>query len=234
MAVVLLHTESSFAQSPTVDATKKAPAHPVPQESNPFPDDTSTVPLMPSKEAPADVPRPEGDGSPEASHLPLPSQSTDPMRSPDDGGGEGDAQRDNVTGTSSSSSQAGMDRILPSVEGDDQPQGKHKKGATAVAEHQETSAEDIQVGDYYLDRKNWKAALSRFESAMVLAPDDPEVYWGLAESERHLGKLADARTHYQKVAEYDPDSKHGKEAIRALKDPEIANARATAPTASAK
>jgi hypothetical protein len=31
------------------------------------------------------------------------------------------------------------------------------------------------------------------------------------------------------VAEYDPDSKHGKEAVKLLKDPEIANARAVAP-----
>ena len=76
-----------------------------------------------------------------------------------------------------------------------------------------------------------RPALSRFESAMVLAPDEPEVYWGLAESERHLGKLAAARTHYLKVAEYDPDSRHGKEAIKALKDPEIANVQA-APAAT--
>jgi tetratricopeptide (TPR) repeat protein len=127
-----------------------------------------------------------------------------------------------------------MDKILPSVEGDDQPQGKHRKLAVKEPEHPETSAEDIQVGGYYLDTKNWKAALSRFESAMVLAPDEPEVYWGLAESERHLGKLAEARGYYQKVAEYDPDSKHGKEATKALKDPEIANAKAAPPASPTK
>jgi tetratricopeptide (TPR) repeat protein len=98
----------------------------------------------------------------------------------------------------------------------------------------ETSAEDIEVGQYELDRKNWKAALSRFESAMVLAPDEPEVYWGLAESERHLGNLAEARGYYQKVVDYDPDSKHGKEARKALKEPEIANAKAAAPALPAK
>ena len=94
--------------------------------------------------------------------------------------------------------------------------------------HQESASEDINVGGYYLDKKNWHAALSRFQSAMVLDPENPDVYWGLAEAERHLGDFADARSYYQKVVDYDPDSKHGKESIKALKDPEIANAKTAA------
>jgi tetratricopeptide (TPR) repeat protein len=77
-----------------------------------------------------------------------------------------------------------------------------------------------------MDNKNWKAALSRFQSAMVLAPEEPEVFWGLAESARHLGNFADARGYYLKVIEYDPGSKHAKEAEKVLKNPEIANAKA--------
>ena len=61
---------------------------------------------------------------------------------------------------------------------------------------------------------------------LVLDPDNPDVYWGLAESERHLGRFADARENYQKIMEYDPGSHHAKEASKALKDPEIANAKA--------
>ena len=91
--------------------------------------------------------------------------------------------------------------------------------------HQEAASKDIEVGGYYLETKNWKAALSRFESALVLDPENPDVYWGLAEADRHLGNLADARANYQKVAEYDPDSRHGKEARKALKEPEIANGK---------
>ena len=128
----------------------------------------------------------------------------------------------------SSDSRAGLDKLLPGTDDDDQTQGKRRKLTVKPPEHVETSQEDIQVGGYYLETKNWKAALSRFESAMVLAPDEPQVYWGLAESERHLGNLAAARGYYQKVAEYDPDSKHGKEAMKALRDPEIANAKAAA------
>jgi hypothetical protein len=214
-----------LAQNPPADGTQKPATTPPKQESNPFPEDTSKVPVFGSSSAPA---VPPGTESGESSRLPLPGDNVDPVRSPDDAA-SGDGAVDNVVGTNSSSSQAGMDKILPSMEGDDTPQGKHKKLAVKAPEHQETSAEDIEVGKYYLDTKNWKAALSRFESAMVLAPDEPDVYWGLAESDRHLGNLAEARTYYKKVAEYDPDSKHGKEAIKALKDPEIANAKAAAP-----
>ena len=42
----------------------------------------------------------------------------------------------------------------------------------------------------------------------------------------HLGDFANAKANYQKVMEYDPDSKHGKEAKRLLKDPQLANAPA--------
>jgi TolA-binding protein len=64
---------------------------------------------------------------------------------------------------------------------------------------------------------------------VVLDPENPEVYWGLGEAQRHLGKFAEARASYQKLVEYDPDCKHAKEAKKILKEPEMANA----PTASA-
>jgi tetratricopeptide (TPR) repeat protein len=112
---------------------------------------------------------------------------------------------------------------------DDAAAGETSQAYRPEPEHKETSQEDIEVGGYYLDTKNWKAALSRFESAMVLAPDEPEVYWGLAESERHLGNLAAARAITRKWPNTIPDSKHGKEAMKALKEPEIANAKALPP-----
>ncbi len=65
---------------------------------------------------------------------------------------------------------------------------------------------------------------------MVLNPENPDAFWGMAEAARHLGDFASARSYYQKVFDYDPDSKHGKEARKALKDPEIANAQAAKTT----
>ena len=154
----------------------------------------------------------------------LPGDDLDPVRSPDDPA----PSADSAVGDGSSSSLAGLDRVLPGP--DDERTDKKKKLAVKVPTHKEAASKDIEVGGYYLETKNWKAAESRFESAMVLDPDNPDVFWGLAEAERHLGNFADARTHYQTVLIYDPDSKHGKEARKALKDPEIANAKAVAST----
>jgi tetratricopeptide (TPR) repeat protein len=125
----------------------------------------------------------------------------------------------------SSSDVKSMDSLLPGP-GDDETGKRKKKDDVLAGAPKETSKEDITVGKYYLDQKNWRAALSRFQSALVLAPEDPEVYWGLAESSRHMGNFADARANYLKVIEYDPGSRHAKDAQKALKDPEIENAKA--------
>jgi tetratricopeptide (TPR) repeat protein len=151
--------------------------------------------------------------------LQLPGYDLDPVHSPDEGPPNAES--------GSSSSLAGIDTTSSDADTDAQPAGKHGRRQEVVEpEHHETAPEDENVGKYYLESKDWKAALSRFESALVLDPDNPDVYWGLAESERHLGRLAEARQNYQKVMDYDPGSRHAKEAAKALKDPEIANAKA--------
>jgi tetratricopeptide (TPR) repeat protein len=187
--------------------------------ANPFPEDTTNVPVMPTRDT-LDLPPDVADA---AKHMSLPVDDVDPVRSPED---EGDAAQSREQ--NSSSSLAGMSDLLPGADDETQPGKRGKKGTQIAPEHHETATEDENVGSYYLDQKNWKAALSRYQSAMVLDPDNPEVYWGLAESERHLGDLASARENYKKVVDYDPDSRHGKEARKALGDPAIANAKSQA------
>jgi hypothetical protein len=204
-------SSTNASQKPTVPASS----------ANPFPEDTSTIPVMPSKNSPEQqVIAHDGAAS---APLPLPGDEMDPVRSPDDPALEATSTSDADSSSDSSSSQAGLESLLPKPE-DDQP-SRHKKLTVKEPTHQEAASKDIEVGLYYLDTKNWKGALSRFSSAFVLDPENPDVYWGLAEANRHLGNLADARANYQKVAEYDPDSRHGKEAIKALKEPEIANGK---------
>ncbi len=190
-----------------------APAPPANSSANPFPTDTSSVPVLPSTSTPA---QPEGSNSNAASpFLMVTSEEQDPVRSPDDPEPEGNTDTQDY-----SSSQTGLERLLPNPN-DDLP-GK-KKGVKEPT-HQEAASKDIEIGHYYLDRKNWKAALSRFESAMVLDPENPEVYWGLAEAQHHMGDLANAKANYLKVLDYDPDGPHGKQARRELKDPALAKA----------
>ena len=231
IAILLLGCASLCAQTPSSPPSSSSPTPPASQSSpasssaqpqvppqstaNPFPEDTGNVPVLPSGSVsplPADTAAPP---------VAVPDQDQDPVRSPDD------ASADTVAGQNQnfSSSVSDVDSILPKPGEDTAPSGKGKKrGSDDDTVHPETATEDLSVGNYYMDQHDWKGALSRFQSALVLAPDEPDVYWGLAECERHLGDFADARAYYIKVAQYDPDSRHGKDARKALKDPEIANA----------
>ena len=185
--------------------------------ANSFPEDTSAIPVLPSKGTPV---LPEGTYTGEDSaSVALPGDDLDPVRSPDDPARESGSSQDR----DSSSSLAGLDKLLPKPD-DDQGDGRRKLTVKEPT-HQECAATDIDVGKYYLQTRNWRAAQSRFESALVLDPENPEVYWGLAESERHLGSFAQARAHYLKLLDYDPDGPHGKEARKALTDPQVANAK---------
>ena len=213
-----------LAQTPPPSQQQKpaqTPAHQQPAQepanSNPFPEDTTTVPVLPSGNTPE---APEAPAAPAPGPAPaLPPADVDPVRSPD----EPLPDTSSSSGESSSSS-ADLANILAPPP--DEETRKPKKGKDAEpAEHKETAQEDESVGSYYLEQKNWRAALSRYQSALVLDPENPDVYWGLAEAQRHLGDMANAKANYIKVMEYDPDSKHAKEAKKLLKDPEIAGAR---------
>jgi hypothetical protein len=203
----------------------KQPAQVQPQSNaNPFPEDTSNVPVMPTRNIPGLPPGADDGGN---ARVNLPADDMDPVRSPEDESAAAQGREG-----SSSSSMAGMGDLLPGPDDQSQPGKRNKKNSQGMVEHHETAAEDEDVGSYYLSNKNWKAALSRFQSAMVLDPDNPVVYWGLAESQRHLGDFADARANYERVVEYDPDSRQGKDARKALNEPEIANAKTPAKTQS--
>lgn len=206
----------SQPQKPSSPATKPQAQ----QGANPFPEDTDSVPVLPSANSPA-TPAPDANGYGTAA---LPGGDSDPVKSPDDAGGA-------TMDSAASDSSAGMDNLLKPPP--DEEQGKHRGPGEANQPPVESAQEDESVGSYYLDQKNWKAALSRFESAVVLDPENPDVYWGLAESQRHTGDYVSAKTNYLKVMEYDPDSKHSKEAKKILKEPEMANIKAVSTTASA-
>ena len=214
VALVVAGGLTALGQAPAAQPAKTSSA-------NPFPGDTSTVPVMPSNATPA---LSEGSYSGAAGvGLPLPGDDLDPVRSPEDPEPAANAQTED-----SSSSQTGLERLLPKPE--DDPSSKKKKLFVKEPTHQEAASKDIEIGNYYLDRKNWKAALSRFESALVLDPENPDVYWGMAEAQHHLGDFANAKANYLKLLDYDPDGPHGRQARRELKDPTLAKAPDAAPS----
>lgn len=214
-APALTAQNSGKKQQKQPNSTQQAPpAPPAQPNGNPFPEDENSVPVMPTRNAPDFSSDIGGLGRAAA-----PPRDSDPVTSPDDVAPGGSQSTSGF-----SSSQAGMDNLTapPPPE----PGRKHRKDDDSdFAMPRETPKEDMNVGNYYLDNGNWRGALSRFQSAMVLAPDNPDVYWGMAECQRHLGQFAAARENYIKVMEYDPGSHHAKEAKKRLRDPQIANAK---------
>jgi len=232
LAGCLAAAQSICSQQPAPQQQSPPPANPqqpaqapgqTPPNNNPFPEDTGNVPVLPNAKT---ATAPEYSANEGAAHVNVPAGDADPARSPDDA----NAGMPESSGSESSSSVPDIDKMLPT---DDEDRKHHGKGD--APEYHETAANDIDVGNYELDRKNWKGALSRFQSAMVLDPENPDAFFGMAEAARHLGDFASARSYYQRVVDYDPDSKHGKEARKALKDPQIANAQAAkAPPAQSR
>jgi tetratricopeptide (TPR) repeat protein len=213
---------SSQQQNPPAQQPAQKPA-----ESNPFPEDTTKVPVVPTTDQPAAAPPPTGAAENSAAEsTSLLKSDNDPVHSPDDPVAGADTSAD---GFSSSLSGSG-DVNIPD---EDRPD-KHRRGQQQPAPKQVTAKENEDVGTFELGRKNYRAALSRFQSALVTDSENPDVYWGIAEAQRGLGNYADAKSNYQKVVDYDdPESKHSKEAKKLLKSSQLANAPAvSANTAS--
>lgn len=185
---------------------------------NPFPGEDPNAPIIPVEPTPGPAPRTganpgmnknsaaENDQTPRRDADP----GGDPVRSPD--------ATDNVVNDDGfSSSRSGLNQVPVEDESDGRP-GKSTKNKTK----EQLVKEDLDVGGYYLDRKNWKAAQSRFTSAFSIDSENPEAVWGLAEAERHLQLYKEAAEHYRLFLSYDPDGPHHREARKALEEVQVA------------
>ena len=78
------------------------------------------------------------------------------------------------------------------------------------------AAKDIEVGDYYFKRKNYKAALERYKDALIYKPNDATANFRLAECEEKIGNSADATQHYEAYLKILPEGPFAADAKRAL------------------
>lgn len=99
------------------------------------------------------------------------------------------------------------------------------------------AAKDVEVGNYYLKLKNYRAALERFNHALIYKSDDAEATFGLAITQEKLGLPSLASRNYSKYLEIlpnGPKSKEAREAIERL-EPQAASLKpAGAPVDAAK
>jgi tetratricopeptide (TPR) repeat protein len=121
-----------------------------------------------------------------------------------------------------SSSRAGLPSSLPVEDDSDGKPGKSTKNKT----REQLIQENLDVGSFYLEKGDWKAAQLRFAAAFGLDNENPNAVWGLAEAERHERMYKEAAAHYQLFLSYDPDGPHGKAARKGLEEVESAQASA--------
>jgi tetratricopeptide (TPR) repeat protein len=85
---------------------------------------------------------------------------------------------------------------------------------------------DIEVGDFYFKKKNYRAALDRYREALVYKPNDALANFHMAQCLEKLDKPDEARTHYDeylKITPHGPLSAEAKAALEKLKQGENKN-----------
>jgi tetratricopeptide (TPR) repeat protein len=75
---------------------------------------------------------------------------------------------------------------------------------------------NIEVGDFYFKRKNYKAALERYKEALYYKDGDALASFRLAVCEEKLGDKADARKYYEQYLKILPEGPFAKDAHASL------------------
>jgi tetratricopeptide (TPR) repeat protein len=91
------------------------------------------------------------------------------------------------------------------------------------------AAKDIEVGDFYFRRKNYRAAEDRYREALLYKPNDAMATLRLASSLEKLDRPQEALEEYEsylRILPHGPKAEEVGKAIARLKNPD-ANAKAT-------
>jgi tetratricopeptide (TPR) repeat protein len=75
---------------------------------------------------------------------------------------------------------------------------------------------DIQVGDYYFKRKNYKGALDRYKEALYYKQNDAVATFRVAECQEKLGNKEEAKKSFEQYLKILPEGPLAKEAHASL------------------
>jgi tetratricopeptide (TPR) repeat protein len=75
---------------------------------------------------------------------------------------------------------------------------------------------DVEVGDFYFKRKNYRAALERYKEALFYKDNDAMASLRLAECQEKLGNKAEAKKYYEQYLKILPEGEFAKEAHAGL------------------
>ena len=183
-----------------------------------------------SPSAPAKPPKPDANSSSDKSAKHTPNLSpphsdrVDASSLPDDAG-------------SSSSKNTQIDLSPPPSDAKDHPQGSDvltDEGSSGGGDTTEfhpwnphKAAKDIEVGDFYFKKKNYRAAEDRYREALAFKENDAEAMYKLAICLEKLNRPDEALAQYEgyvKILPGGPQAPEAKKAIERLKTP-AANAK---------
>lgn len=77
-------------------------------------------------------------------------------------------------------------------------------------------ADDMDVGDFYFQKKNYAGAVLRFKDALERKPNDPPATFRLAQSLEALHQADEARDDYSAYLKLEPEGQFAGEAKKAL------------------
>ena len=75
---------------------------------------------------------------------------------------------------------------------------------------------NVEVGDYYYKRGNFRAAISRYQEALQWKPRDAEATFKLADAYEKVGDNIDAKDNYEKYLGILPKGPRSDDAKKAL------------------
>jgi tetratricopeptide (TPR) repeat protein len=75
---------------------------------------------------------------------------------------------------------------------------------------------DVEVGDFYFKRKNYRAALERYKEALFYKENDAMASLRLAQCQEKLGDKSEAKKYYEQYLKILPEGEFAKEARASL------------------
>ncbi|MBB6143896.1 tetratricopeptide (TPR) repeat protein [Silvibacterium bohemicum] len=177
-------------QTPGPPAKKPSTA-----EENPFPEDISR------KAAEGGDP-----SAPNAPSAPSPSSPSSPGDKP-----PASSDKPAAPGDDASSSRSKFQGLGDVADGD-----RTSDGAGGYVLNPKLAADDVKIGGFYLDRRDYKGAYVRYKEATLVNPESADAVFGLAEAARGLDHKDEAIQNYRIYLDAFPDAKKAKEARKAL------------------
>jgi tetratricopeptide (TPR) repeat protein len=101
------------------------------------------------------------------------------------------------------------------------------------------AAKDIEVGDFYYKRQNYRAAIERYREALLYKPNDAIAIFSLADSLEKVGQRGEAASNYEaylKILPFGPKAAEARKGLERLKvgAPKGANSANAAKVAAPK